>query len=115
MYQFTYAEVVEDSPREMRAREREALTRCIDMLETASTCGAQSREAQSALSALRRLWTLFIEDLGSETNDLPIELRAQLISIGIWVFKEIERLRAGATQSFADIIEINAIIRDGLA
>ena len=43
------------------------------------------------------------------------DLRAQLISIGIWMMKEIERLRTGATASFADLIEINAIIRDGLA
>ena len=114
MYQFTYAEVVEDSPQEMRAREREALARCIEMLEAAESSGPQSHEAQGALANLRRLWTIFVEDLSSDANDLPFELRAQLISIGIWVFKEIERLRAGTAKSFTDLIEINAIIRDGL-
>ncbi len=115
MYQFSYAEVVEDSPQDMRARERDALTRCVEMLETAEKSGPRSREAHEALTFLRRLWILFIQDLGSDGNDLPHDLRAQLISIGIWVLKEIERLHGGAKNSFADLIEINAIIRDGLA
>ncbi len=115
MYQFTYAEIVDDSPQEMRARERDALARCVDMLVAAKADGPNSREAREALTTLRRLWTIFIEDLSSSANDLPEDLRAQLISIGIWVMKEIERLRLGATDSFDDLIEINAIIRDGLA
>jgi flagellar protein FlaF len=115
MYQFTYAEIVDDSPQEMRARERDALARCIDMLVAAKADGPNSREAGEALTTLRRLWTIFIEDLSNGVNDLPHDLRAQLISIGIWVMKEIERLRLGATDSFDDLIEINAIIRDGLA
>lgn len=115
MYQFTYAEIVDDSPQEMRAREYDALSRCIALLEAANRAGPKSREAESALTSLRRLWTIFVEDLSSSGNDLPDDLRGQLISIGIWVMKEIERLRLGATESFDDLIEINAIIRDGLA
>ncbi|WP_298423448.1 flagellar biosynthesis regulator FlaF [Rhodoblastus sp.] len=114
MYQFTYAEVVEDSPQEMRARERDALAHAIEMLEAAERHGSQSPEGQAALNFLRRLWSIFIEDLSSEGNDLPADLRGHLISIGLWALKEIERLRSGAKESFADLIEINAIIRDGL-
>ena len=115
MYQFSYAEVVDDSPKDMRARERDALSRCIEMLETAEKSGARSRAAQEALTFLRKLWTIFIEDLSGDSNDLPRDLRAQLVSIGLWMLKEIERLRGGAKDSFADLIEVNAIIRDGLA
>ncbi len=115
MYQFTYAEVVDDSPQEMRARERDAMDRAVDLLERAQRAGARTPEALDALTYTRRLWTIFIDDLGSKGNDLPEALRAQLISIGIWVMKEIERLRTGATENFNDLIEINAIIRDGLA
>jgi len=115
MYQFTYAEVVEDSPREMRAREHDALDRAVALLEAARQTGAQSTEGLEALTYLRRLWTIFLDDLGSNGNDLPEDLRAQLISIGIWIVKEIERLRTGAQDSFDDLIEITAIIRDGLA
>jgi flagellar biosynthesis activator protein FlaF len=115
MYQFTYAEVADDSPLEMRAREHDAIGRGVELLEAAKKAGARSGEAIEALSYSRRLWMIFIDDLGSKGNDLPEDLRAQLISIGIWIMKEIERLRTGATASFDDLIEINAIIRDGLA
>ncbi len=114
MYQFTYAEVVEDSPQEMRARERDALDRAVDLLRRAEEAGVRSPEAQDALVYTRRLWTIFLDDLSSNGNELPEALRAQLISIGIWTIKEIERLRTGAADSFADLVEINAIIRDGL-
>jgi flagellar protein FlaF len=115
MYQFTYAEVVEDSPQEMRARERDAIGRAVDLLVAANKAGLNSPEAEEALSYSRRLWSIFLDDLGSKGNDLPEELRAQLISIGIWMMKEVERLRTGAAESFDDLIEINTIIRDGLA
>lgn len=114
MYQFTYAEVVDDSPQEMRARERDALDRAVELLRRAQDAGAGSAEAQDALVYTRRLWTIFLDDLSSNGNELPEALRAQLISIGIWTLKEIERLRSGLGESFADLIEINAIIRDGL-
>ncbi len=87
MYQFTYAEVVEDSPREMRARERDALDRAVALLDNARHAGAQSKQGEEALTYLRRLWTIFLDDLGSNGNDLPEDLRAQLISIGIWIVK----------------------------
>ena len=45
---------------------------------------------------------------------MPTALRARLVSIGIWVIKEIERLRSGESRDFVSIIEINQIIRDGL-
>jgi len=114
MYQFTYAEVVEDSPNEMRARERDALDRAVDLLRRADEAGVDTPEANDALVYARRLWTIFLDDLASSGNELPEALRAQLISIGIWVMKEIERLRSGASNSFSDLLEINAIIRDGL-
>lgn len=115
MYQFTYAEVVEDSPQELRAREHDAIGRAVALLERAREAGPTSEEAEQALIYTRRLWSIFLEDLSGRGNDLPEDLRAQLISIGLWIMKEVERLRAGATQSFDDLIEINAIIRDGLA
>ena len=36
---------------------------------------------------MNRVWTSFIEDLGSPENELPMELRANLISIGLWLLQ----------------------------
>ena len=61
-----------------------------------------------------RLWTTIIDDLGSEENALPKELKAAIISVGIFVLKEIERIRQGESNDYDTLIEITRSIRDGL-
>ena len=114
MYEFAYNEVIEDSRRTMRARERQAMDQVIAMLRAAQERGPQSRERIEALFYLRRLWAIFINDLNDPNNELPEQLRAGIISIGIWMMKEIDRVRGGATNDLTPIIEINELIRDGL-
>lgn len=114
MYQFPYAEVLDDAPRAARERERKALEHCIGLLRTASEHGAGSREAIDALAFVRRLWAAFIEDLASSENDLPQPLRADLISIGLWVMREAEDIRLEKSTSFKDLIEVCEVICEGL-
>ncbi|HXT06482.1 MAG TPA: flagellar biosynthesis regulator FlaF [Roseiarcus sp.] len=114
MYEFAYNEIVEESSRSMRAQEARALDRVISMLCEAQAAGPKSRQGISALYQLRTLWTVFLDDLTGTENGLPPSLRAGLVSIGIWVIKEIERLRGGDACDLAPLIEINQIIRDGL-
>jgi flagellar biosynthesis activator protein FlaF len=114
MYEFAYNEAVEDSRQTMRARERAAMDRVIGMLRAAQEKGPLSRERIEALFHLRRLWTIFLDDLKDPNNELPEQLRAGIISIGVWMMKEIERVRTGVTDDLAPMIEINEIIRDGL-
>lgn len=114
MYQFSYAEIQQDDVTEAKDRERQLLDRSIELLAEAKDKGWQSRQALDALFFVRRIWVRFIEDLGSAENELDRELRANLISVGIWILKEGERLRRGETKSFDGIIEISSIIRDGL-
>jgi flagellar protein FlaF len=114
MYEFAYNEIVEDSSQSMRAHEARALDRVIAMLREAESSGPHSRQGIHALYQLRTLWSVFLEDLNGSENALPAPLRARLISIGIWVIKEIERLRSGEVKEFTSLIEINQIIRDGL-
>jgi flagellar protein FlaF len=114
MYQFSYAEIVQDTSSEARLREREAFERAIALLHLARKAGPMSRETIEALHFVRTLWGILIEDLASPENDLPEALRADLISIGLWVLREAENIRQGRTESFDDIIEINQTICDGL-
>lgn len=114
MFEFAYREIVDESPRAMRAQERRALDQVIEKLRVAATTGPGSRETVTALFDLRSLWGAFLDDLNSPENALPAPLRAGIISIGIWVNREIERVRSGATGDLAPLIEINEIIRDGL-
>ena len=114
MYEFAYNEVIEDSRQTMRARERAAMDRVIGMLRAAQEKGPLSRERVEALFYLRRLWTIFLDDLRDPNNELPEQLRAGIISIGIWMMKEIDRARGRQTDDLTPMIEINEIIRDGL-
>jgi len=114
MYRFSYAEVLEDSGSESRARERQALDHAIELLQRAAACGPRSPEAIEAVRYLQQLWGFFIQDLADPNNDLAEQLRADLISIGLWVIKESDHVINQRSENFADLIDVNVTIRDGL-
>ncbi len=114
MYQFSYAEIMEDGVADAKERERQALIRSIELLAAARDHGGYSREAIEAIFYTRRVWIRFIEDLKQPENQLGAELRANLISIAIWILKECERIRKRQSNNFQGIIDITTIIKDGL-
>ena len=71
--------------------------------------------AAEALLYIRRLWTFFVEDLASPRNGLPEKLRAELISIGLWIIGEADRIRQQGSTDVAELVAINTVIRDALA
>lgn len=114
MHAFSYAEVVEDSGATSRERDGKALDVAIELLKRAEANGAGSVESAEALYFSNRLWSTFIEDLGRPENGLGQDLRAALISVGIGLLRESERIRSGEATSFAHMIEVSTIIREGL-
>jgi flagellar protein FlaF len=114
MYQFSYADIQTDAVADARDRERQLLDRSIDLLIAARERGAPSVQSVEAIHFLNRVWTNFIDDLGSSENELPKELRANLISIGLWLLREAESVRQGESQNFDGLIEVSQIIRDGI-
>lgn len=114
MYQFSYAEIMEDGVADSKNRERQVLDRSIALMEAAKQQNGYSREAIEAVYFTRRLWIRFIEDLRAPENQLNEELRANLISIAIWILNETEKIRKRESSNFQGIIDITTIIRDGL-
>jgi flagellar protein FlaF len=114
MYQFSYAEVLDDAPSSAREREYQAIARSIELLRAAEKAGPNSRECIEAVLFVRRLWNFFLEDLALPDNELPKPLRADLISIGLWVLKEIDQIRLEKSTNFKGLIEVSEQIRDGL-
>ena len=114
MYQFSYAEILDDSAQDARSRERQAMERGIELLDIAKAKGGRSMEAAEALNYVNQLWRIFIEDLAKPENDLPDALRAELISIGLWITNEVHQMHLGKSENFDGLIEICSIIRDGL-
>jgi flagellar biosynthesis activator protein FlaF len=115
MYQSSYGEVLESAPQAVRANERAAILHSIRLLETAEKTGAGSREAIEALLFLRRLWEFFLVDVGSPESQLPEKLRAEIISIGISLLKEAERISRRESNDFASLKKISQTIADGLS
>lgn len=114
MYQAGYAEVLNDAAAMARSHERRALDRAVDLLTVGEERGRRSREAIDALLFVDRLWRAFLQDLASPENGLPKELRASLVSIGIWILKEVELIRREESDNFVGLIEICSNIRNGL-
>ena len=111
---FSYDEAASDTELAARQAEAAALEEIIRLLELAEEKGSHSVEAVSALYATRQVWAVLIEDLGSVNNAMPIQLRADLISIGLWVIRESEAIRLGNSENFKGIIEITRMIKEGL-
>jgi flagellar protein FlaF len=114
MYRFSYAEVLEETPQTARERERLALEHSIALLKVAEEKGNTSRESVEAVYFLRRLWAYLIEDLAKAENDLPKTLRADLISVGLWIMQEAEQVRLGLSSNFKGLIEVSQLIAVGL-
>lgn len=115
MSRASYAQTLEDDPGRARHDERTALLQLIEMLDAAASKGARSREAVDALAMVNAVWSILLEDLVKPENEFPVELRARLISIGIFLLKEVEAIRNGRSTDFAPLRNIIETVAEGLA
>lgn len=114
MYQLQYADIQEDAVVDARTRERQLLNRSIDLLEKARDDSSNPMLVIEATHFTRRLWTALLEDLAQPDNQLSDEIRAGLISVGIWILKENERIRQRESDDFDGVIEITQTIMEGI-
>lgn len=115
MYNASYAEVIDEAGSTGRAQEREAMLTAQALLTQAAAKGPRSREAIDALFFTRRLWSVVLEDLVASDNSLPDELKANILSIGIWVLREIDSIRQERSENFSGIADICEMIAEGLS
>ncbi|HVJ78984.1 MAG TPA: flagellar biosynthesis regulator FlaF [Hyphomicrobium sp.] len=114
MYKFSYEETLSESGGRKRENERLAIEQSIAMLKSAQKAGPSSREAVDAICFLNRLWSFLLEDLVKPENALPDDIRAKLISIGIWMLKEAESISNGRSRNFNGLIDVSNVIAEGL-
>jgi flagellar protein FlaF len=93
--------------------EREILLKVTGAMEEASSRG-DNDALRKAITDNQLLWTVFVRDLESETNQLPQDLRRQLIEIGHTVIREITD-NINGTPDLDFLININKAIIDGLS
>jgi flagellar biosynthesis activator protein FlaF len=109
-----YSELAQDAGKDTRLRECEALTHGISLLQQLQASDAAPAQCVETMLYIRRLWAFFIEDLSNPANGLPDKLRADLISIGIWIIKEADAFRQDRAGDLGQLVAINTVIRDSL-
>ncbi|MBE7635217.1 flagellar biosynthesis regulator FlaF [Sneathiella sp. P13V-1] len=97
-----------ENPRQTEYRAFAIFTRALEEAEAKGPV-----EVVKAVADNRQLWLTLQMDLASEDNKLPKELKAQLISISIWVNRySAEALKGEA--SLEPLITVNKQIMEGL-
>ena len=98
-----------EMPREL---ERRAFTTTIGKLLEGKEKGG--RQLIEACYLNQQLWTALLTDLALPQNELPADLKARLISIGIWVHRYTLRVMNG-NASIDPLISVNRNILEGLS
>jgi flagellar biosynthesis activator protein FlaF len=114
MYMKHYEQVAEDTSERIRNNEVRAIEHSVQLMKKAESTGMAPREKVEAVFFVNRLWGVLLEDLASRDNELSDELRAKLISIGIWVLRTTEDIRQDRVKSFNSLISISQTIATGL-
>lgn len=76
--------------------------------------GKEDPGFRRALDDNRRLWHALEEDLASPQNQLPDPLKAQIISVAIWVERH-SKLAEQGEATVEPLIQVNESIMKGLA
>jgi flagellar protein FlaF len=101
-----------ETPRQTEYRAFAAATR--GLMDAASLPESEIGRRAEALATNRRLWSLLAADCAAENNALPQSLRAQIISLSLFVDRHSRAvLRQGA--SIDVLVDINRSIMQGLA
>lgn len=109
-YQATAAKT--ESPRQTEYRAFASATR--GLIDAAALPAAEIGRRIEALAKNRRLWTLLAADCGAEGNRLPKAVRAQIISLSIFVDRHSSQvMREGASMEI--LIDLNRTMMQGLA
>lgn len=101
-----------ESPRELEYRAFGQATAALVRIK--ENPGTPLNEIAEALDANRRLWNVLSADCALPENRLPLQLRAQIISLALWVARySSEVLRDGA--EVEPLIDVNRAMMEGLA
>jgi len=79
----------------------------------AQNAGAKGKSLIDAIDWNRRLWSTLAVDCMNDGNQLPKELRAQIISLSLWVTKYSSQVMQEGV-SIEPLIDINRTIMQGL-
>lgn len=101
-----------ENPREAEYRLFGQVTRAL--MDAAQADPSDFKIRIEALDWNRRLWSALATDCADPANNQPEALRAQIISLSIWVNKHSSAVMR-REEDFEPLIEINRIVMQGLS
>jgi len=101
-----------ESPRESEYRLFGQVTRAL--IDAACVDPSEMKVRIAALDWNRRVWSALAVDCADPENSLPQDVRAQIISISIWVGRYTSAVMR-REEAIEPLIEINRTIMQGLA
>jgi flagellar biosynthesis activator protein FlaF len=96
-----------------RAAEFRLMSQITGEMMDAETSGLKGAMLMQPLHRNREMWSAFATDCGATGNGLPNELRAQIISLGLWVERFTSDVVAGR-EPIGELISLNRTIMEGL-
>ena len=84
------------------------------LMDAAAKDESELSSRMRALHWNRRLWTTLAADCANPDNRLPMDLRANIISLSIWVDKHTSQVMQRKSK-IQDLIDVNRIIMQGLS
>ena len=108
---YTAATARAESPRDLEYRLFGQVTRALVQASTVDASDIATRI--DALDWNRRLWSALSGDCGAKGNSLPPSVRAQIISLSLFVNRHTSVVMRG-DDNFDTLIEINRMMMQGL-
>jgi flagellar protein FlaF len=100
-----------ESPREIEYRLFGQVTRAL--IAAAELDAGEIAARMDVLDWNRRLWSTLAADCARPTNQLPEGLRANIISLSLWVNRHTSAIMRG-DDGFGPLIEVNKLMMQGL-
>ena len=114
MFNLAYSETSEGDQFEARSQEYQALEYTISVMVASDNNPADFGKRIQAIFDVSQVWTVLLQDLSSSENLYTNELKAGLISIGIFILKHLQRMRDDSSVSFSTVIDVTKTIKEGL-
>jgi flagellar protein FlaF len=110
-----YASTAKTAKVDQRELEADLFMRAAAKLQAARERFADAQLLDEALEYNKRIWAVFLPSIVDATNPLPAELKGNLASLGIFVFRRMDEIYAQPAAERLDIlVSINADIAAGL-
>lgn len=110
---YTETAIVTGSPRQLEASL--LLKSASNLQELHDNWTASSDALDTVLRYNRRLWTIFCSAVAEESSPLPLEIRNNIASLGLFIFRHtLELQREPVAEKLIPLININKEIAAGL-